>query len=319
MSRSLPKRLTALPVLAAVAAGLTACALINHRAAKQAEQRHPPSGRFIEIDGVRLHYIERGRGQPLVLVHGNGSMIADFESSGLIALAGRNYRVIVFDRPGYGYSSRPRTRIWTAGAQADLFRKALVQMGASPALVLGHSWGSLVALELALRHPEAVSGLILCGGYYYPSARLDALLASTAAVPVLGDIMCATAVPVLSRMLWRRFLRKIFAPAPIPAKFRRFPKEMALRPVQLRTAAAESGLLLPVAFAGARRYSGVQVPVGILAGADDRLISTKAQSVRLHRVIPHSTFKSTPGAGHMIHQTDPQAVMEVIDKVAARC
>lgn len=85
--------------LAAVAGILAASALVNHQLARRAEQRNPPSGRFITVDGVLLHYTEQGEGMPLVLLHGNGSMIEDFASSGLIDLAARRYRVIV--RPSW--------------------------------------------------------------------------------------------------------------------------------------------------------------------------------------------------------------------------
>ena len=50
---------------------------------------NPPAGQFLEVDGVRLHYVERGEGEPLVLLHGNGSMIQDFETSGLIDMAAK--------------------------------------------------------------------------------------------------------------------------------------------------------------------------------------------------------------------------------------
>ncbi len=114
--------------LVATAAALAATALwVNHRA-RRAEREHPPLGRFLEVDGVRLHYAERGQGQPVVLLHGNGSMIEDLAISGLIDLLAERYRVIAFDRPGYGYSSRPRDRIWTPDAQADLLLEACRQL-----------------------------------------------------------------------------------------------------------------------------------------------------------------------------------------------
>jgi hypothetical protein len=96
----------------AAVATLAACALVNQHLAKKAQEKNPPIGNFLEIDGVRLHYIERGEGNCLLLLHGNGSMIQDFESSGLVTLAAKNHRVIVFDRPGYGYSDRPRGIVW---------------------------------------------------------------------------------------------------------------------------------------------------------------------------------------------------------------
>jgi hypothetical protein len=127
--------------VAAVAGAPTVSAVTNHLLARRAERRNPPSGHFVDSNGVRLHYIDRGDGPPLVLLHGNGSMIDDFETSGLIDLAARHHRVIVFDRPGYGHSTRPRSRIWSVATQAKLIHDALDRIGVSRAVVLGHSWG----------------------------------------------------------------------------------------------------------------------------------------------------------------------------------
>ena len=109
-----------LTAAAAVAAVLTVAAVVNRSLARKAERDNPPLGQFIEVNGVRLHYLERGSGEPLVLLHGNGSMIEDFESSGLIKRASKNYRVIAFDRPGFGHSERPRNVVWTPERQADV-------------------------------------------------------------------------------------------------------------------------------------------------------------------------------------------------------
>lgn len=79
---------------AIVAAALAATALLNRHLAKRAENDNPPAGQFLEVDGVRLQYVERGSGEPLVLLQGNGSMIEDFISSGLVDLAAKDYRVI---------------------------------------------------------------------------------------------------------------------------------------------------------------------------------------------------------------------------------
>jgi hypothetical protein len=103
----------ALPIAAGAVVAAVASALLNHWLAQKAERRNPPIGRFITVDGVRLHYLERGTGTPLILLHGNGSMIEDFQSSGLIDLAAKKYRVIAFDRPapqhnlGTGSAGRP--------------------------------------------------------------------------------------------------------------------------------------------------------------------------------------------------------------------
>lgn len=303
--------------LGVAAGGLGGLALSNQWLARRAERRNPPAGSFVRLGGVRLHYLDRGRGRALVLLHGNGSMIEDFTSSGLVDLAARHYRVIAFDRPGYGHSTRPRHRIWSAGAQADLLHAALERIGVSRPIVLGHSWGASVAVALALRHPQAVSGLVLASGYYYPTVRIDVPLLSTAAVPLLGDVVRYTIGPIASRAVWPLLMRKIFGPAPVPPKFRRFPKEMAVRPSQLRASAVESALLIPTAAAASGDYATLKMPVVVVAGTDDRLIDPAAQSERLHNTLTQSEFRPVPGAGHMVHQTNPRAVMSAIDEAFA--
>ena len=106
-----------------------------------AERTNPPIGVFTDCDGVRLHYIERGDAAApcVVLFHGNGTMIQDLVLSGLVDHLAHNYRVVCFDRPGFGYSDRPRTRIWTPTTQASLFAKAFGQLGVRNPVVVGHS------------------------------------------------------------------------------------------------------------------------------------------------------------------------------------
>jgi pimeloyl-ACP methyl ester carboxylesterase len=305
-------------VAAAATAGVLAIsALINRHLARNAESDNPPAGQFLEIDGVHLHYVERGSGPPLVLLHGNGSMIQDFESSGLIDLAAKNYRVIVFDRPGFGHSDRPRNVIWTPAAQAELINSALQRLGVSHAIVLGHSWGASVAVALALKHPKLVQGLVLASGYYYPTLRPDVIAISAPAVPGVGDILGHTLSPLISRAMWPLLMAKIFGPRSVPKKFEGFPKEMALRPSQIRASAAESALMIPDAFYFRDEYVNLKMPVVIVAGDEDRLVDIDAQSKRLHHDVVQSKFHRVLGSGHMIHQTATGVVMSAIDEAAA--
>ena len=132
--------------LVAAAVALTAT---NYALARRAERRNPPDGKCLQIDRVRLHYIDRGKGPPVILLHGNGTMARDFALSGLIDLLAKDHRVIAFDRPGFGHSNRPRTRIWTADAQAALLWRALSEIAVHRPVIVGHSWGALVAIAMA--------------------------------------------------------------------------------------------------------------------------------------------------------------------------
>ena len=132
-------------ILGITAAALAATAVFNIYEAHRVERRNPPRGRFIDVDGVRLHYLEQGEGPPVILLHGNVVTAEDFGYSGILDLVAERHRVIAFDRPGMGYSDRPNGKLWTPGAQADLLRRAFDRLGIEQAVVLGHSLGAIRA------------------------------------------------------------------------------------------------------------------------------------------------------------------------------
>ena len=109
-----PARKALVAGVAAVVGSAFTSAYMSSKAATD----NPPIGKFVEVDGVRLHYIEAGSGAPVVYLHGNGSMLQDVLSSGLFDMLAKSHRIVAFDRPGFGYSERPSNVSWTAAAQA---------------------------------------------------------------------------------------------------------------------------------------------------------------------------------------------------------
>ena len=293
-----------------IGAALGAAAFVEART-RAAERAHRVRGGFVDVDGVRLHYLERGRGPTLVLVHGIGSMIDDFVLCGLIAKAAERYRVIAIDRPGHGRSTRPRDRLWTPARQAELIHHALRKLDVYCPVMLGHSFGATVALAYALRYP--VERLVLAAGYYYPSVRLDAPLLVPPAIPIVGDALRYTVSPILGRLLWPGWLRLVFGPAPVPRRFKPFPAWMALRPLQLRATGEDAAVLLPAVHVMAKEYPKLRVPTAIIAGNDDRYVSARAHSLRLHGEVPGSELVLIPGAGHMVHHVAVNEVMRAIE------
>src|SRR3954453_12671595 len=306
-------------VLAAAAAALAASALYNAYRARRSEREHPPAGRFVEVGGVRLHYLEKGAGPPVVLLHGNVVTAEDWVLSGVLDRVAGRHRVVAFDRPGYGHSDRPRGSAWTAAEQADLLRGALRRLGVERPVVVGHSWGTNAALALALAEPAAVRGLVLLSGYYNPTLRADALLVAPAAVPVLGDVLRHTVSPLLGAALMPLVVKGMFAPLPVPERFREgFPHGMAVRPSQIR-AEAQDGATMAYGVASMRDgYRGLRMPVVIVAGTEDQVVDIGRHAVRLQGDIPGSGLRLVPGAGHMVHHAVPGLVAELVEAVSDR-
>jgi pimeloyl-ACP methyl ester carboxylesterase len=299
----------------AVSAAAAATALWVEVQARRAERDNPPAGKFLHIDGVRLHYVVQGEGPPVVLLHGNTVTSADFHASGLIDQLARNHRVIAFDRPGFGHSTRPRDRLWTPSAQAALFHSALAVLGVKRPVVVGHSMGTLVALAMALDQPAKVASLVLLGGYYYPSIRVDALLTAPVALPVLGDVMRYTVTALSARAMLNRLVKGMFSPGEVPRGFFWIlSREMMLRPVQIRANAEDAAFMMPQARSLSRRYHELRLPVTLIAGGADKVVDPEAHSRRLHSEVPQSQLFIVPHSGHMAHYLAKDLIETAVDR-----
>ncbi len=297
---------------------LAALAVVNAVVARRAERRNPPKGSFLRVDGVRLHHTDRGTGRPVVLLHGNAVTGDDYDTSGVAERLLGTCRVVVFDRPGFGHSERPRWRPWAAFEQAELLHRALVQLGVRRPVVVGHSWGTMVALALAIRHPADTAGLVLLSGYYFPTFRLDALLVAPGAVPVLGDVLRYTVSPLFGRLAMPLTKRVMFAPKPVTARFKaEYSDAMALRPSQIRATCVDGAWMVPSAMGLRSHYGALSLPVTIMAGDGDKIVSHRLAE-RLRGAIPGSTLRVVEGAGHMVHHVAADQVAEAIRAVAER-
>jgi pimeloyl-ACP methyl ester carboxylesterase len=303
--------------LAVGAAILAAAWLVVRYKSAQVERENPPTGDFLTVDGVRLHYFSKGQGPTVVLLHGNGVIAEDFCNAGLFDQLAQNYRVIAFDRPGFGYSERPRGKLWTPAAQAALITAALGQLGVQQAVILAHSWGTLVALSMAVQKPEMVTGLVLASGYYYPSVRLDVLTA-TPAIPLLGDLLSHTLSPLMGRLIWPAAVKRAFLPAAVPESFQRMAPWMALRPKQLRAEAEETAMMIPSAVVLRKHYPELAMPVAIVVGAGDKIVSPAYNSQRLEQDLQDGDLTVLEGAGHMIQHLSQRALLEAVERVSQR-
>ncbi len=302
-----------------VALVLAAVALVVAILAAVAEKRHPPAGRFVECDGIRLHYVECGpvTAPAVVVLHGNGAMIQEIASSGLLDRLAPRFRVVCFDRPGFGHSTRPRFRRLTPELQAELFAAALAQLGVRDPVVVGHSWGTLVALALALHGKVAVRGVVLAAGYYFPTRRFDVWIASGPAVPVLGEILRYTIAPVLGWLVAPLTIRSLFSPRPVPGRFKaEFPMSLALRPKHLRAAAEESALMVPAAARLQALYPNLSCPVELFHSTCDTIVEAE-QGPRLHGALPRSVLHLVHDAGHMLHHAIPDEIAAAVARMSA--
>jgi pimeloyl-ACP methyl ester carboxylesterase len=304
-------------LLALIVLVLAGLALFTAWTAHRVEKALPPQGRFIDVDGVRLHYIDEGTGPAILLVHGLGGQMGNFTHS-LLAKLTPQFRVIIIDRPGSGYSMPGASA--ALSAQAALIAHFIQKLGIERPLVVGHSLGGALALLLALRHPAQVGGLALIAavtclpdavprpfqGLEMTSAFRRRLIAWTLATPV----------SIANRQL---ALDTIFGPQPVPADFATKARGyLSLRPRSFIGASRDlvaSGEDLP---GMPELYSTLTVPVGMIYGTGDRVLNHKTHCETLAAKLPGVDLELIDGGGHMILITSADRCATFIARMAKR-
>ena len=297
-------------LVATLAVAALALALFSAHTQRRVEAAVPPLGVFVELPDARLHMIDRGQGPALLLVHGLGGQMRNFDH-GLIDDLARDHRVIAIDRPGSGYSSWAPGSARSLRAQADLLARLLDRLKLDRPLVVGHSYGGAVALTLAAHHPDRVGGLALIAPLAVPesdppSAPVQWLIRNRA----LRTLMAWTAAVPLSLATRERMLARVFAPDAVPEDFGvRGGGGLGLRPAQVLGTledliAVNDGLADLV-----NDYASIDLPVAVLFGDRDRILNKERQGLAILTRIACATLASHTG-GHMLPVTHP---METAD------
>lgn len=303
----------------ALAAGLLAGLWLDtNRRTNRAEREHPPTGHFMDVDGTRLHYLDRGprngKARPVVFLHGNGTTADDWSLS-LLDEASRRWRCVCFDRPGHGYSEATPRREAGPAAQAALLRAATRKLGLERPIIVGHSLAGAVALAWALDFPQEVGGLVILSAFTHPVPRADFIPLMGPAIPAVGPVLSRTVLPPVDRLILPALMRRIFEPNPVPPAYNQLPPDLLLRPTQLEAAAAQLAALVPGVAAMVSRYPEIRCPTSIVAGQEDRIVDPQAHAARLHDAIGGSTLHLLAGTGHMPQHARPEAVMAAIERV----
>jgi len=127
---------------------------------------------FIHIDGVRLHYRDAGRGDPVLLIHGYTGSIGLWAvtDSGTISLAdslSRDHRVIALDLRGYGQSTKLGDVAQYGHKMTDDVARLIERLKLGRTHLIGHSLGALLAVNVAERYPDRVASLSLLAGMFF--------------------------------------------------------------------------------------------------------------------------------------------------------
>ena len=312
---------TVLIALAGAGALLLLCALATWLMARNIEARFPPDGRFVEVEGGRLHYVEAAPANPkatVVFLHGASSSHADAMMLGK-RLADR-FRVIALDRPGHGWSDRVGGAAAASPArQADVIAQALRKLNVRAAVVVGHSWAGAVVPNLALDHSDLVAATVYLAPvtHPWPGGRI-AWYYAPAADSWFGWLMTRTVATPFGALALDAVVRAVFAPQGPPAGYTDEAQvPLALRPPVFAANAQDVAGLFAAVTEQHARYGKIRVPTVIIAGDADAIVWTEVHSRALAREVEGARLLVLPGVGHMPHHGRPDLVLAEIERLAA--
>jgi pimeloyl-ACP methyl ester carboxylesterase len=309
--------------------GLLVCvALVQWRAASREAQINtafPPTGEIVSVDGVPVHYRIMGQGPDLVLLHGASGNLNDF-TMGFTDRLTDHYRVILFDRPGLGWTGRPdgyggafSVREESPAVQAAFLQKAADQIGVRNPIVMGHSFGGIVALAWAQNRPRDTAALVLVAGVAEPwPGKLNwtyRVLGSW-----LGNALLA---PLVSAFLPDSYIagsvNSIFAPQKPPAGYAdHIGAPLSIRRSTLRANAHQVNALRPHVVEMQKSYADLTLPIEMVHGDVDTIVPVDIHAEVLVQDVPNGALKVLPGIGHMPHHAARQEVVDAIDRAAVR-
>lgn len=301
-----------------LAASVAAKLLLRPKDVEWEESRdvvfHADYSRFMEVDGVRLHYQEAGdpNAPPMILIHG-------FAASNLVwskvflEFAEAGYRVIAPDLPGYGYSAKPRHLDYTIAKQAEMVASFLQQMEIERAVFLGSSYGAAIAATIALDHPDLVEKLVMVGAVNN-NKPTRYLLMRLFGSPIIGDILSPLLVG--SRRLLRIRMKRVYDRHSWVLDERR----VDARHLPLRTRGAHRAIIRTVRRWDAERVSReahlLTQPTLLIWGDTDREVPLQ-DGERLHEAIPGSRLVVFRECGHLPHEEYPGEFVAVVKNFCA--
>lgn len=271
-------------IIVALCACLFSGCLSHHRGPLPGE---PKRASFQQIGDTRVHYVDRGKGPPVVLIHGFASSLNNWR--GVMDALDDDHRVIALDLKGFGWTDRPEGD-YSPAAQADLVLGLMDALEVPRAALVGHSWGASVALAVALRAPARVSRLALYGAWVFEEQLPTTLLWAQA--DGMGELLFGL---FYDERPDDKIAVAFYDERNVTEELVESVEEQLARPGT--TAAALAAVRGQRYEAMAERYREIDQPTLLLWGREDR-VARLSFGERLSGALPNAELIVYPRCGH---------------------
>ncbi len=290
--------------------------------ARRIAARYPPIGRIVDIGGYKMHAVHvPGPAQTdrpaVVFIHGASGNLADPMTAFRQRLAGKA-EMLFLDRPGHGWSQRGPADNDTPDGQARAIAALMDHYKINQAIIVGHSLGGAVALNLAMEKPNRVAGLLLlsAASHPWPGGGVD-LHYTIASIPVLGHVFTWLVTLPIGLARITTVARCIFCPGAYPQNYVEEAKiALVLRPRTFRHNARDVTGLYRHFERTCAQYANIQKPTIIISGQQDGLVPSHLHSAGLATDISGAQWIDIDGVGHKPDYNATDLCLAALDKLS---
>jgi len=282
------------------------------------EAHYPPMGKTVKVNGKNIQAYVTGSGPDLVMIHGSSGNMRDL----ILALEDTlapHFRLIIFDRPGLGYTDRLSSDGDKFIDQAMILRDAAKKLGAQKPIVLGHSLGGIISMAWATQAPDDLSALALISPVAMPFHTPTSTYYKMNKHPMIGPFINHFIGAFHHEGAIQNGLNEVFTPDSPPVGYRdRMGVELVLRPKTIQNNARQRNQIHAQIRALEEQYDRVTVPIEILHGAVDTTVSPEIHTVGLKNRLNNVNVTIWPEQGHMPHHFKQTDILDAIQRLQSR-
>jgi haloalkane dehalogenase len=272
---------------------------------------YPFEHRWFEGAGPRVHYVDEGKGPPVVMFHGNPTWSFLYRNI-ILALRDR-FRCIAMDYPGFGLSDRPSGYGYTAAEHAEVIGKLVDSLELDRFIVLGQDWGGPIGLSVATERADRVSGMVFANTWYWPADRGMSTFSITMGSPPMQWLIVRRNFFV--DVVMKRSVSNPLEPAVFDAYKKAQPSPEARRGVAVfpRQIRAARPLLERLAKTAPRALG--DKPLELVWGMKDPAFGRDQVIEHWQHDFPRARVTRLPNANHYIQEDAPEAVAAAVVRV----
>lgn len=269
-----------------------------------------PDSRFVDVDGVRVHYVDQGRGSPVVILHASYLSLRSWDAAAELLTSA--YRVIRFDLSGAGLTGADPTGRYGVDRNIELVQGVMATLNLNAVALVGTSSGGISAFRMAARFPEQVTRLVLIN-----SAGMPRTAATNPIRPRSGPVSRWIQSRFRSRRFWETSMGENFAPPYAPS-----PELVQMTyDMNRREGGREISRLFLANFDSGDPQdvlSRVTAPTMVLWGLENRTVMHLEADVFAHWLSAAPTMvRKYPGLGHYPYIEEPEMISEDIAEFLA--